>query len=258
MVLILYIISLRYFNNKVFHHFIVLAYIAFYVIMIISTGGLSTSRYVFPVSLAIIVFQSVLILNAMGGTWNQLEGVDANSAKIRVAAIFAYFFVPAILMTIWFFYSTSVSTIRYKTINLSNPQIIADIDKITNLIGNKKESIVVASPYAMLLYKAGFSNIVIHDQPGVMLPWKIKNMGELSPMNRYANDLTDYLRKNEIRYIISGDKSCDVAIESLVDPPRSWSEILNFGYQLWNRFICSGLETRYTGSPGIYLYEISN
>lgn len=259
-IIVIYIISIKYLNNKFFHHFIFLAYIAFYMILIISTGGRSTSRYVFPVSLAVVIFQSVLLLNTMGSTLNPSQEVDANSETIRVAAVIACFFAPAMLMIIWFFYSNSVSATRYKMINISSQQSVADIDMIRDFIENKKERIVVTSSYARSLYEAGFSNIVIHDQPGVMLPWRAKNMREASPINHYANDIKDYLVKNEIRYIVSEDKSCDAATEFLVDSSvvKSWGDIINFGYRLWNNFLCSGLETRYVGSSGICLYEISN
>ena len=201
-----------------------------------------------------------MLLNAIESILNLQEAIDINGIKTKFSAIIAYFFAPAILMVVWFFYSGNISSIRYKMINFSNQKLVADIDMIMDITKNKKERIVVTSPYARSLYEAGFSNIFIHDQPGVMLPWKTKNMQEASPINHYANDITDYLAKNEIRYIISEDKSCDAATKSLVDSSvvKSWGDIMGFGYRLWNGFLCSGLETRYVGSSGIRLYENSN
>ncbi len=215
-------------------------YVVFYLLIVVSTGGLASARYVFPVSLALLLsftfecFGSQPISDnfsrAIGSRFRALRGL---LPMIRVVSVLG---TVSLLVLVKLVVGPSVIQKRYETYS-PNAEISSEIVSVATLANRAR-----AHPGATLLVGTGYDRFIVDrlsgnyftmDQPGMMSPGLGQGLN-------YETGLKQFIEAHQIDTIILTHLDCDAIGASQAS---GWSGLMDFGRNRNEEALCSLLSS---------------
>lgn len=201
-------------------------YLLFYFLLVFGTGGLSSTRYVFPVSLAIfMMLLSKLLCHPKILAFFNMGRFSRAACISWVAGIMSCLVLARITV------GSFVVENRLKTYQ-PEPAALASIKKIQKIANQ-----VAESKSATLLIGTGYERYIVNnlegpyfimDQPGMLSPW-------LNLKLAYGVGFNVFLIENNIKTIIMYKPDCN---PSEFGAYSGWSELMKFAQFRNDQAIC--------------------
>lgn len=164
-------------------------YVFFYLLIVISTGGLSSVRYIFPVSLAMAVYQLLIFFDDNRVLFSK---IGKHALVLRVGWVTL---VLAGLLIVRFTVGPAVIEKRLKEYKPNKDDEIS-IKAVQDIINsNGGASIFVHTGYERFLVENISRRYFIMDQPGMLSPWFNEKIS-------YEKGLLNFIMRQSIRNIV--------------------------------------------------------
>lgn len=201
-------------------------YLAFYFLVVFGTGGLSSARYVFPVTLAIFVTLLITLID-------QVKFLIF-SATSRFGAVARIAWVVGIVGGLVLARATVGSAVVENRLKMYEPESgtlssIEEVSRIANRSGRSKSAtLLIGTGYERFIVSKLDGPYFIMDQPGMLSPWIYRGLG-------YAEGLNLFLIENNIRTIVMKKPDCK---PSENEAYSGWSGLMQFGRFRNDHAIC--------------------
>jgi hypothetical protein len=201
-------------------------YFIFYVLMVVSTGGLASARYVFPVTLALLVTQLITLFGRVD------LSIFAASKRSTITTKAGW--VVGVMTCLVLARITVGPGVIEKRLKMYEPThaVMSSIDKIQQIAnrggGAKGAALLMGTGYERFIVSKLKGAYFIMDTAGMLSPWRRLGLG-------YADGLSKFLIDQNVKTIVMNKPNCETTKRETYS---GWPGAMQLGYLRNEHAIC--------------------